>query len=68
MEMIVTFVVAELFNVFAENALFDRCLCVTQIGISFSEWQSQFGDTSQIREMWKHGRSLQTASEYSAIL
>lgn len=38
------------------------------IGISFSGWQSQLGDTSQISDTWKHGLSLQTARLYSAIL
>lgn len=33
-----------------------------------SAWQSQFGETSMTRLMWKHGRSWQTAWAYSAIL
>ena len=39
-----------------------------RIGASFSPWQSQFGDTSVIRETWKQGLPSQTACEYSAIL
>src|SRR5574344_2986544 len=35
---------------------------------SFSEWQSQLGETSMTREMWKHGRPSTTALAYSAIL
>ena len=38
------------------------------IGTSFSEWQSQFGETSTTRLIWKFGRSFKTAREYSAIL
>ena len=39
-----------------------------RMGASFSPWQSQFGLTSCTREMWKQGRSWQTAWAYSAIL
>ncbi len=38
-----------------------------RIGASFSPWQSQFGDTSTISEMWKFGRPSITALVYSAI-
>ena len=38
------------------------------MGTSFSAWQSQNGETSQISEMWNAGRSLTTAYAYSAIL
>ena len=37
------------------------------IGMSFSAWQSQLGDTSITRLMWKCGRSFTTAMLYSAI-
>ncbi len=37
------------------------------MGISFSEWQSQFGDMSMTRLIWKCGLSLITALLYSAI-
>ena len=39
-----------------------------RIGASFSPWQSQLGDTSVIRLMWKQGLPSQTAWLYSAIL
>ena len=29
-----------------------------RIGTSFSPWQSQFGETSTIREIWKFGRAV----------
>ena len=38
-----------------------------RIGISFSPWQSQLGDTSTIREIWKFGRPSITALVYSAM-
>ena len=38
-----------------------------RIGTSFSPWQSQLGDTSTIREIWKFGRPSTTALVYSAI-
>ena len=38
------------------------------MGRSFSLWQSQLGETSTTRLMWKQGRSFTTAQVYSAIL
>ena len=38
-----------------------------RIGASFSQWQSQLGDTSTTREMWKLGRPATTALAYSAM-
>ena len=51
--------------------LFQNASCNNRlgiIGISFSEWQSQFGETSVTRLIWKQGRSFTTAYVYSAIL
>ena len=38
-----------------------------RIGTSFSPWQSQFGETSTIREIWKFGLPSTTALVYSAM-
>ena len=38
------------------------------MAMSFSGRQSQVGDTSMTREMWKQGRPSTTALVYSAIL
>ena len=38
------------------------------MGLSFSSWQSQLGETSMARLMWKLGRPSTTAFVYSAIL
>ena len=37
------------------------------MGTSFSPWQSQLGDTSTTRLMWKCGRPATTALAYSAM-
>ena len=36
--------------------------------MSFSAWQSQFGETSHTNAIWKHGLFWQMAFVYSAIL
>ena len=40
---------------------------IRTIAISFSAWQSQYGETSMTREMWKCGLPSRTALLYSAI-
>ena len=37
------------------------------IGASLPEWQSQYGETSHMTDMWKLGLSLMTAAAYSTI-